>query len=108
MYLALHGVRVDLAHVGPLILALHVADVEGPGVDVVVGDGEASVVRDDVLVDGQDRLGVRLDPRHLRIQHTRDDNATHRQKASTDNSDPVKFHAGCWELTCPALRKKLS
>lgn len=65
-YLTLHRVRVDLAHIGAAVLSLDASHVERPRVVVVVGDREAGVVRDDVLVDGQDRLRVCLDPGHLR------------------------------------------
>lgn len=66
-YLALHGIGVDLTHVGTPVLGLRVLDVQRPRTEVVVGDGEPGVVRDDVLVNRQNRLGVRLDPCHLLI-----------------------------------------
>lgn len=66
-YLALHGIGVDLTHVGAPVLGLGVLDVERPRTEVVVRDGEPGIVRDDVLVDRQYRLGVRLDPGHLLI-----------------------------------------
>ena len=34
---------------------------------VIVRDVQSGVVGDDVVVDGEDGLGVRLDPRHLDI-----------------------------------------
>lgn len=67
-YLALHGIRVDLAHVNPAILPPSSANVQRPRVVVAVGYRQAGVVRDHVLVNRQDRLGVRFDPRHLASQ----------------------------------------
>ena len=63
--LADHGLRVDLAHVVAAVVALHVLDVQLPGVVAVVGDGHAGVVGHHVVVDRQDRLAVRPQPRHL-------------------------------------------
>ena len=34
---------------------------------IIVRDVQSGVVGDDVVVDGEDGLGVRLDPRHLDI-----------------------------------------
>lgn len=65
MYLALHRVCVDLAHVLAAVLLLHTAHVEVPGAVVRVRHGHAGVVRDHVVVDGLYRLRVRLHPPHL-------------------------------------------
>lgn len=54
-----------MAHVLTAILHLDAANDQRPGVEVVVRHRESIVVRDDVLVDGQYRFGVRLDPGHL-------------------------------------------
>lgn len=65
MYLALHGVCVDLAHVLATVLLLHTAHVKVPGAVVRVRHRHPGVVRDHVVVDGLYRLGVRLHPPHL-------------------------------------------
>ena len=57
--LADHGLRVDLTHVVAAVVALHVLDVQLPGVVAVVGDGHAGVVGHHVVVDREDRLAVR-------------------------------------------------
>jgi hypothetical protein len=64
-YLALHRVSVDLAHVTAAVLLLHAPDVQVPGAEVVVRNCHPGVVRDDVVVDGLDGLGVRLHPADL-------------------------------------------
>lgn len=64
-YLALHWVGVDLAHVAASVLLLHAPDVQVPGAEVVVRNGHAGVVCDDVVVNGLDGLGVRLHPADL-------------------------------------------
>lgn len=65
MYLALHGVCVDLAHVLATVLLLYTAHVQVPGAVVRVRHRHPGVVRDHVVVDGLYRLGVRLHPPHL-------------------------------------------
>lgn len=60
-----HGVCVDLAHVWPGVRLSHAAQDQRPGVEVVVDHRQPVEVGDDHVVDGQDRLGVGLDPRHL-------------------------------------------
>ena len=62
-----HGVGVDLAHVVPLVLRLHVLDVEGPGVVTVVDDVEPRYPGDDVPPDGEDHLPVDVDPGDLEV-----------------------------------------
>lgn len=49
-YLALHGVRVDLAHINPAIFPARTANVQRPRVVVAVGHRQTGVVRDHVLV----------------------------------------------------------
>lgn len=65
IYLHLHGVGVHLAHVLSTVLPPDTAYVEGPRVEVVVCDGEPRVVSYNVLVNGEDGFGVRLNPRYL-------------------------------------------
>ena len=60
-----HGVGVDLAHVVPLVLGLHVPDGEGPGVVAVVDDVEPGDAGDHVAPDGQDHLTVNMNPGNL-------------------------------------------
>lgn len=62
IYLALHGIGVDLAHEESLIFALDVGYNELPELVAVVAHRDAGVVRDDVRVDRLDRLRVGLDP----------------------------------------------
>lgn len=60
-----HGVGVDLTHVPAAITLLHVLEVKVPGAVVVVRQRDAGVLRDHVVVDGQDGLGVHAHPRYL-------------------------------------------
>lgn len=69
LYLHFHWVSVNLAHILSSVLPLHPPNVERPSVVVVVCDAQPRVVRDHVLVDRQDRLRVRFDPRYLPRQH---------------------------------------
>lgn len=64
--LALHRVRVQLAHVPSLIGLPDVLDVQGPGPLVAVGDRDPMVLGDDVSGDGEDRLRVDSQPRYLK------------------------------------------
>lgn len=64
-YLFGHRVRVDLTHVISSILPLHTPNVQRPRIHIIVGDTEPGVVGNDVLVDGEDGLGVGLDPGDL-------------------------------------------
>ena len=64
-----HGVRVDLAHVVPLVLLLHVAHHQVPRVVLVVRHLEAWDARDDVVVDRQDHLPVQVDERDLQKKY---------------------------------------
>jgi hypothetical protein len=59
-----HG-RVDLAHVTAAIRFLDVADVQVPRVVLVVSDADPRVARDDVILNGQDRWSLQVDPGHL-------------------------------------------
>lgn len=49
-YLALHGIRVDLAHINPTVFPSCTANVQRPRVVVAVGHRQTGVVRDHVLV----------------------------------------------------------
>lgn len=64
-HLTLHGVRVDLAHVGAPVLHLHALDVQVPRAVVVVGHGYSWIVGNDMVVYSLDRLGVGLYPSNL-------------------------------------------
>ena len=63
--LRLDGHGVDLAHVAAAVIAAHSAQRHRPRVDVVSDHREPRVIRDDVLVDREDALVLRFDPRHL-------------------------------------------
>lgn len=65
-YLTLHRIGVQLTHVAAPVVLRHRLDVQVPRVQVRMRDGDARVVRDDVLVDRLDRLCVRLHPADLR------------------------------------------
>jgi hypothetical protein len=65
VYLASHWVRVDLAHVCPAVIRLHVGDVQFPSVMSVVCHREPWIVGHHVCLYGEDSLWVRFDPRHL-------------------------------------------
>ena len=65
-HLAGHRLRVDLAHVDPGVVPLHVVQPERPAVVAVVLDAHPGVVGHHVGVDRQDRLGVRAEPGDLR------------------------------------------
>lgn len=69
IYLHFHWVSVNLAHILSSVLPLHPPNVERPRVVVVVRDAQSRVVRNHVLVDRQDRLRVRFDPRYLPREH---------------------------------------
>ena len=61
----LHGLRVELAHVGPGVLQLGLGDVQHPlPPGVVVRDGDPVVVSDHVGSYRLDGLAVGLDPAH--------------------------------------------
>lgn len=53
--LRLGGDGVDLAHVAPSVFLSHVRDVQEPGAVLVVGDADAGVTSDHVVVHCQDR-----------------------------------------------------
>lgn len=67
-YLHFHRVRVHLAHVLASVLHLDASDHQGPGIKVAVRHRQPVIVRYHVLVDRQNRFGVRFNPGHL---HTR-------------------------------------
>lgn len=63
--LVAHGVGVHLAHVPSLVRLLDVFDPEYPVPLLRVRDAHAVVLRDDVVLDGENRLGVYTQPRDL-------------------------------------------
>lgn len=66
--LCLSGDRVDLAHVASLILLLYIVNMQKPCsvlVVFVVGDADAGIPGDYVIVHGQDGRLLEMDPRHL-------------------------------------------
>lgn len=69
---ASHRVRVHLTHVPAPVLLVYVLDVQIPRPVIVVGQRHPRVLGDDVVVDGQDRLGVHSNPRHLRTGTNRE------------------------------------
>lgn len=64
-HLHLHRVRVHLTHVQAAVFHFDAANDQRPGVEIAVRHRQPIVVRDDVLVNGQNRFGVRFDPGHL-------------------------------------------
>lgn len=60
-----HGVGVDLAHVESPVTGPDVSDAEVPMLVVVAGEGEARVLGDDSVVDGENGLRLHEDPGHL-------------------------------------------
>ena len=68
-----HGIGVDLAHVVALVLLLYVADVQVPCVVLVVSDLEPGDAGDDVVVDRQDHLTLKVDKGDLKIEFPVDD-----------------------------------
>lgn len=65
--LALHRIRVQLAHVAPDVLLRHRFYMQIPGGGVRVTHGDSGVMSDDLLVNGLDGFRVRLHPAHLQV-----------------------------------------
>lgn len=65
-HLVLHDGRVDLTHVAAAVALLHLADVQVPSAVLVVGERDPGVVGHDAVLQGQDGLGVDLQPPDLR------------------------------------------
>lgn len=65
--LALHGVRVYLAHVPASIGLTHLPYVKEPRPMIAVGDRDPVILRDHVVRYRQDGLRVDAQPGHLRI-----------------------------------------
>lgn len=65
VYLASHWIRVDLTHIRARVIHLDVGDMQFPSVVSIVSHREPRVVSHHVCVDGENGLGVRLDPCHL-------------------------------------------
>ncbi len=61
-----HGTRVDLAHVLTGVFGLDPGDDQVELGLEVAGDGHATVLGDDLIVQHEDRLRVRLDPTDLK------------------------------------------
>lgn len=66
--LALHWIRIHLAHVCTSVFTANTSHVQRPRVIVIVGDRQPGVVGDHVFMDCQDGFCVRLDPRYLLIE----------------------------------------
>ena len=64
-HLALHGVTVDLAHVPASVGLLHLPDAQLPDAFLRGTDADAVVLGDDLVLDGEDGLGVHPEPGHL-------------------------------------------
>ena len=62
VYLTSHGVGVELAHVGTLVVGLGVGNVQLPYGRREMVDGDALVVCYDVGVNGLDSFGIQPDP----------------------------------------------
>lgn len=63
--LLLHGAGVDLAHIAAAVALAQLADAQLPRSQVIVGHGDARVVRYHPVVECQDGLVFRLEPAHL-------------------------------------------
>lgn len=63
--LGLHRISVDLAHVPATIDFPDIFDLQVPRAMVVESDGNAIVLRDHILMDRQNRLGIHVDPSYL-------------------------------------------
>lgn len=63
--MALHRVGVDLTHVPALIALADVSYPQLPRFLFGVGDSDPLVFGDDVVLDGQDCLGINPQPRNL-------------------------------------------
>jgi len=75
-----HRVCVHLTHVPPSISLAHFPDVQSPRSVVVVRQRYPRVLGDDSVVNGQNRLGVNSDPRHLK-----------QRKTNLDTSEPTRW-----------------
>lgn len=64
-HLHFHRICVHLAHVLSPVFSLHTSYVERPRVIVVMSHTQPRIVRDNMLVDGQDRLRICLYPSNL-------------------------------------------
>lgn len=60
-----HAHRVDLAHVAPPVVLLHVAYVQHVDAVLAVAQRNAVVARNHVTVHRQHSLGLDAEPRHL-------------------------------------------
>lgn len=69
-HLRLHRIRVDLAHVPSLIGLLDFAYLQLPDFLLRVGDRNAMVLGDNVILNGQNRLCVDAQPSHLHQMET--------------------------------------
>lgn len=58
-----HWICVDLAQVPAAVRLLHLSYVQVPGTVVVVGEGDASILRNHFVVDGENGLSVHTNPR---------------------------------------------
>lgn len=67
MYLAPHGVRINLAHVRSRIILLHVGNVQHPCVVAIMRNGKTRVLRHHVRVDCEDRFRIGLNPSYLKL-----------------------------------------
>ena len=62
VYLAFHGVGVDLAHVGSFVFTLDVGDDQLPRLGTVMPYRNPRIVRDDMSVDRLDGFRIGFDP----------------------------------------------
>ncbi len=63
--LALHGVRIYLAHVPASVANFYVLDMQPPDLLIAVGNCDSMVFRDHVILNGQDGLGIHSKPCYL-------------------------------------------
>lgn len=66
-YLALHRVRVHLAHIRAPVFSPDGPDVQRPRVVIIVCDRQSFVVGNHVFMDGQYGFRIGFDPSHLNI-----------------------------------------
>jgi hypothetical protein len=60
-----HGIRIDLTHVPAAVSLVYVLDMQVPGAMVVVGQRDAWILRDHIVMDRENGLRVHANPRHL-------------------------------------------
>lgn len=63
--------RIYLTHVPPLVLLLHVTDMQEPRAVLIVRDADARIPRYHVIVYGEDRGLLKVHPSHLKTTNNK-------------------------------------